>query len=218
MYGKKSRYVRSNASKAVIRQPSGLPDRLFVKLKDRILINFTSTTGNLTYSQIYGNGPQSVLVGTGGQPLAWDQWTALYSNYICHGSSIRLMPVQNNSASLGMTFCINPQFDGTGPGTSDQYKQSEQPYARRLMTSSYTNSSTRPLKHFMTTRKLLGVNKRHEEGADSFRALISTLPTAKWYWVVSAWTSDATSTNNCFAEFMLTYYVEFYGRTTLATS
>lgn len=211
---RRSRFHRAAASKVIIRQPSGLPDRLFVKLKYVDTLVFTSTSG-ANATQIYrGNSLYDPdFTSTGHQPYYFDQWSALYGAYIVHASSIRIECQPSESAASTnsyMQWCVVPTLATTG-FTSATDVAEEQPYAK-FKTVGGSNVTFNRIKHHMSTRKVWGVPKGFELGNPNYRSTVSTNPVDPWFWNVTAAAGDLAASVTQVCQIRLIYYCEFYAR------
>lgn len=212
-------FSRGTASVAVIKQPSGVPDRLFVKLKYVESLVWSQTLGTVGVNVYRGNScfdPDAT--GTGGQPYFFDQWSALYLNYRVHGCKLKVMGSCNggggfNSVMMGIT--ATNQSSSLGASANELYQ--EQPYTKKtLLRMGAASVGQGTVSMYMATRKILGLSKIQVEDQD-YQASISANPTKQWYFHLWTFTpDDNTIAMNTQAE--LTYYVEFCNRAQPGTS
>lgn len=214
-FGKK----RSTASKAIIKQPSGIPDRLFVKLKWNVLYSFNSISGALVEAVIRGNSPfdpDTALSTT--SAYFFSQWATFYTQYICHGSKITIIPyTQENAPTYNFTTCLVPAVSSTLFGASGQELMMEQPYRKMsVFGGNYLMSGMKS--HYMSSRKIYGGNKIFEEGSQQFRSNVTTNPINTWYWHIGVWSADRATSAGALMDINVEYYVEFFNRARPATS
>lgn len=203
------------ASKVVIRQPSGVPDRLFVKLKYSTVLFFTSTTGGISQNQFRGNAIQDPdVTGVGGQPYLFDQWATLYNRYRVRGSSVKAQATQSTSNTgnfaSNVTVMLVPSNNTTTFSISELAR--EQPYTKWIQTKPY-GSRDALIKSYMSTAKIMGVRKSVIANEQDYSSAVSTNPNVQWYWNVLMYTSDEQTTSSTTPiHISLTYYVELYDR------
>lgn len=216
--GGKTKFDRP--SKTIIRQPSGISDRLFVKLKYNDNLTFTSTSGGLSLQKYRGNSlfdPDQT--GTGHQPYLFDQWATMYTNYLVHGAKIVIRSVPIEAASVSQysgTLVVVPTFDSTSYTSVNQ--MIEQPYSRYTMAGANTKNSNSKIIRYISTRKLLGAPKHHTEGSQLFRAGIGSNPTSPWFYQLAYQSTDLSTTTSIDVSIDIFYYVEFYARARPAQS
>lgn len=217
---RRKKFLASKATKVIIRQPSSLPDRLFVKLNYFDILTFSSNTG-FNSTQVYrGNSLfDPDLTNTGHQPLGFDQWANFYGSYVVHGSKISLegqTTEGNASNSSSMTWTILPNLSSSSFASGSE-QPAEEPYATSRSIGA-NNLTYNKLKRYMTTRKMFGVPKVNSEGSDNYRALVSANPTNVWYWIIVAHSTDLAASVSQIARIKLTFYCEFFNRNRLAQS
>jgi hypothetical protein len=212
-------HYRRTASQAVIRQPSGVADRLFVKLRYREQVNFTQTLGSLAENIYRGNSLfDPDLTGTGGQPLGFDQWAAFYGSYTVLGSAVEIESMMNGSPPLNARHGVFPSVSSASLGTTDHERAEEQPYAiTRSLHMGNTGVGQGMLKAYMSTAKIWGVVRPAVQIEDGFSATVGSNPTDAWYWHVFNYCPGGSTQSLCM-NIILTYFVVFEGRTMLQLS
>lgn len=221
--GKKSRRVakkRGKPTTAVMRGPNGFPDRIRVKLTYYMQFNSTHAAGTAISYQYRGNSLfDPDFTSTGGQPNGFDQWKAFYGKYRVSGSACRVISVvpgstgMSGSDSTGVTCVLVPTISSTITGPQDF---AELAYSK--MKSSTYYSPVRELKSYMSTAKIMGVNKKSVENEDDNAALISANPVNVWFWTVMIIPINTAANYYWATSVKLTYYCEFFGRLDLGTS
>lgn len=194
-----------NPSTCIIRQPSGCPDRMYVKLKWSAILSATSTAGGAAEHSYNGNGPYSP--GGSGQPFFWDQWGAMYYEHICVGSQITVRPVSEEGYDVyyGKWFVV-PHNQSTAFST--QLQAINQPYAKHR-----DNRTISKISSYMGTDKMLGVKKGSCLVDNSFWGTTSSNASTQWYWHVGMFASNLTATLTQYAEVDITYYCVLFNRT-----
>lgn len=221
MRGSNSRNLpyRRTASSVVIRQPSSLPDRLFVKLVYRESVSF-SGSGTLEDNVYRGNSLfDPNLTGAGGQPMGFDQWSALYASYTVMGSTIEVTGQFNSGTGTGARVGVTPTNFSTVYGTTDYDRAEEQPYTRScaLTMGAAGIGQSRPLKSYMSTAKMIGVVQPAVQIEDAYGALVSANPTNTWFW--HCWTyPPAGGDKSVIVNVKITYFAVFETRNQLAVS
>lgn len=211
-----SRFEKPSA--VVIKQPSGLPDRLFVRLKYVEFLTFSQAAGALSANVYRGNDLfDPDFTGTGGQPYFLNQWGAFYSNFFVHGSSIDFQVQGGGGSWNNLTFGITPAPTSTSFGGSGQELIMEQPYSRyKALQMGALGIGQNRMKSYMSTRKILGLHKATALGIQ-YAGTTSSSPSAQWFWFAWMFAPD-NNTIAVQATVKLTYYVEFYNRLRPAVS
>lgn len=213
-------HPRRKATQVIIRQPSGVPDRLYVKLVYREQLAFTQATGNLADNVYRGNSIfDPDLTGTGGQPLTFDQWSGFYASYTVLGSKIRVDSMLNGGAGIvNNMHGVCPNIFSTAFGTADQERVEEQPYSKhRAITCQGAGIGRGTITSYMSSAKIWGVKRPAIQIEDGYSALISTNPVNGWFWHVYNYVPGA-QTQSMLCDVFLTYFVVFEGKNVLGTS
>lgn len=220
------RSARSNPTRSVIRNPSGFPDRLFVKLKYndtvRVQIGTSPTAGVLSVWR--GNGlfdPDLTYVGH--QPYAYDIWASLYKRYCVYGSKISAQFGAENFTSAGtnvngITAFVIPATDSTVvvPATLRELPQA------RIRQHYFSYTRMPRISHYSSTARATGNSKEVCRTEISYSADVGSDPTRQWYWLVGAQHASlsdlASQAINIFMTVTIEYYVCFYDRQWLTQS
>lgn len=204
------------ASSVVIRQPSGVADRIFVKLVYREQLTFTQAAGVLGYN-IYSLNSlfDPNITGTGAQPYFFDQWSTLYTNYIVHGAKVVVTSSVNDvtfNNIQGLT------FSASSTAFSSIEQAVEQPYVKKkslIMGSSASGQST--VKGYMSIAKLYGRGRKETSINPNLRAAVTASPSTQM--VVHVWNYvPGGATQSLLADVNITYFAEFFNRARPATS
>lgn len=218
-YGKSaSRFgVKGKASTTIIKQPSGLADRTFVKLKYWETLNFTQTLGSLGVNVYRINSLfDPDLTGTGGQPYLFDQWSALYQSYRIHGCKITISAYTQvggatstmYSNRIGITFSSS----STSFGSSGQELIQEQPYTKsKQLKMGNADTGQAMVSAYMSCAKLEGRTKKGYNANPNFEALISANPSNSLFAHVWCYAPSGLL-ESLVMEVKLTYYAEFFDR------
>lgn len=208
--GSRSFQGRSGPSTVVIRQPSGVPDRLFTKLVYEEALALTSTSGSPADNLYRGNSVfDPNLTGGGHQPYFADQWAAMYSNYFVHASKIEVMFYNNNTAlPQASVICgIVPSTVSTTFAGSSYELNREQPYGKWAQIG--INPQMAMVKGYMSSAKMFAVDPKGISIENDYGALTTANPNAQWYWHVTLCAADGSSTAGGFARVKVTYFVEY---------
>lgn len=205
----------SRAKTLVLRGPTGLPDRMCVKLRFREQVATTITAGVPTVYFFSGNSlfdPNTT--GSGHQPYYFDQWATLYGFYRVLGSSCSLMPI-SDSAVTNAQFrtSLTPRLS-TATGNIDQFTSMEAPYCKYTYGNQQFSERPHAVRNYMSTAKVWGERSSTVKSEDNYQAAITASPSDQWYWQCITWLmNDASSlTLSTRTEVVITYYAEFTGR------
>lgn len=200
---------KGTSSKVVIRSPTGLPDRLFVKLKYTTLVQLTSVVGAIARNVFRGNSCYDPdLTGAGNQPYLFDQWSALYSEYIVHGSRCTVKPVGAEGVNTYYygDWVLVPTPDSSVFVTNAQLRQ--QPYAKMRT----CNTVCKPITTYMSTDKIFGMSKGRTNFDGTLTSAVTSNPAASWFWHVDMMSSDQATSVTQTATVEITYFTEFLNR------
>jgi len=211
--GQGSRHVSpyGSSSTVIIRQPTGLPDRLRVKLIYRESISWSQTTGNLGDNVYRGNSLfDPDVTGSGGQPYLFDQWAVLYGLYTVSGSAIEVTSMMNGGPGSTQRHGVTPATTSTAFGTTDQELAEERPYTKAVTPHAVGGAANAAvgnshIKHYMGTAKINGLPKRNVDTDPNLSSLVSTNPATQWYWHVWNYVPGG-ETQSLYQIVKITYY------------
>lgn len=186
-------------------------DRVMVKLK-YLDLRVVDVTANSEDFIIRGNSafdPQFSLGG--GQPLGFDQWGDLYTDYIVHGSKVRfsITPASDNISNSVMAL-----FASSSSGVPAPQNSLNQPYSKWKPVVSTQNSGNQvaTLKMYMSTAKIFGLPKSRRSDQE-FSAAVTGNPSVEWYWHLLIYNyANSVQRINYSEAITVTYYVEFFNR------
>lgn len=206
---------RNRVSSIVLRRPSMIADRAFVKLK----WNATYTnvlSGGLPYQSMFrfrASGAQDPDPATGGSsPRAWTRWAAFYRRYCCFGSSIAIRVNSFNATAITQfaDLCIYPSTQDQP--LTDYETARAGPYAKQ--TNKNTVFGQLRLKNYCNVAKMYAVNKKQIAGGVSYSAYtISTtanVPPREVFWNVLLRGQSASASFH--VDVAITYYLMFFER------
>lgn len=209
------------ASQVIIRQPTGIPDRLYVKLVYREQLSWSTASGNLSDNVYRGNSIfDPDLTGTGGQPMGFDQWAAFYFSYTVLGSKIEVSSQVNSGNAATQRMGITPSNLSNAMTGHEAAEEAPYTKARRLIMGSGGTGNAAgggDLTSYMSTAKMVGVLRPAVQIEDAFGALVTANPTNTWFWHVWNYV-PGTETQSLFQNVKITYYVVFETRQVLGLS
>ena len=147
----------------------------------------------------------------GGQPNRFDQAANMYNKNQVMWSSIRVKFYTPESASV---FRISVFPARTGLSVTSFQATSEQPYSRHrnVFGTAYGNEkSTGMIKHFMTTRKVLGLT-HGQMGMQDLQGGPTSNPTYMWEWYVVGQALDLTTSTTVRLTVNISYGTVWYDR------
>jgi len=209
-FGNRKRYIKANKVRI---KSWGIPDRLFTKLR-----YVTTQTISVVSTQAYtfrGNSvfdPEAAVGGS--QPAFFDNWAAMYSKYRVNACKIKVSFIAGNAvpsvATLVPTTEAAPLVGGADANALPAY-------ARTKVLGNINGTSIAYMKHFMSTKKILGLSGISQN--EDVSSVVTTNPNDQWYWQILLSAMDGISSlTGTFLRFELTYYVEFYDRVSLNLS
>lgn len=215
--GRRKVFAPGKASTSIIRQPSGVPDRIFVKLVYSEDLIFNQGSGTLGYNVYRGNSLfDPDLTGTGGQPYFFDQWAAFYQNYRVHGSAIRVIWNATGGTCVAINTMIAPACSSTAMGSSEILQ--EQPRCKTTtLRMGATGIGQAMQRHYSSTARQMGVKRMTVKTENDYAPLTSASPTSGWYWHIGNYERTG-ATMALTAQVKLTYFAEFFYRARPGTS
>lgn len=206
----------TRAAPSVRFMPQIVPDRALTKLKFSQGVAIASA-GIAGYWIYRGNSLfDPDYTGAGNQPTGYDQWAQFYNSYRVSASSIKVIARSTQGNNEITMMVIQPRLDTTVD--TDYLDMAADTYSKKIMLPNNTAGYYKPLKHYMTTRKIYGISKSKVQD-DNYSAAVGSNPTNQWYWHIVVDDTKTGAINqdvNLYAE--VTYYVEFYGRKELDQS
>lgn len=210
---------RGKSSAAIVRQPSGLADRLYVKLRLVFQFSSTGTAGQNTFFILLGNGmfdPLGVAGST--RPYLFDQWAQFYQNYKVFASKVRVRATCNGGSNASSMFSIFPSNKLQAWGTTDQLIMETMPYCRtQAFRMGAVGAGNCEMKHYMSTAKIFGEKKNIVENDENYWGTQGSDPAAPWYWYLMSWDQGGNN-NSVIANVTCTYYCVFSKRDLTAPS
>jgi hypothetical protein len=186
----------------------GIPDSTYVKLKYNEILS--RLPANIIDSYVYrwNSLYDPNYTGVGGQPTGFDQWATLYNNYEVVASSIKVT-VFNNLAGGSMVICVYPNKNSTALTYSDAIDQA---YAKHAAVGPATGVNTKTFRSHISAPKLSG----RETYDLTYTANVGGNPTVQLYWLLSAFSVDATTNLDYSMEVEITFWSKFFDRLPLA--
>lgn len=210
---RRKRSSRNSMQVVRVRNMSAFPDAMDV----RLVYTSNALTSNtfLGNSQFRGNSCfDPDFTSTGHQPLAYDQFAAVYNRYYVRASTASIT-FQNNDTSNGLIASLIPTTLSAVTFTSSEDIR-EQPYAKVAWIGQVGSNNTRTLRSTMSTAKIRGKFSKYDE---SYASIVTDNPNRQWFWNVTtenANLSGSAVTANLSMTFI--FYVRFYKRIDLSSS
>lgn len=212
----KKRYNKKRQSKwrkmdiSIVRQPSIMADKLWVKLP---YVQNLALSGTLLQSNTFRINSMfdPDQTGTGHQPLGFDQYEALYSRYRVHAVKAIITFTNTTSAVAVGAIAATEQI----PSFASLPELLEQPYVTsRQLSYASGGLSTRTITKYISIRSLRGEEIKFD---DDNSALFSSSPTNTAYLTVYASEIFGGSVT-LHVNIKLIYYAELFRRKNLSTS
>lgn len=204
----------------VIRSPTGLPDKMFVKLRYCERISQTHAAGIGAEVYFRGNSLyQPSSVSSARQPYGFDQWFNFYGYYTVYGSKIKVTNLVTQNSNLPMD-CVVVPSRSTSVITADVSSPVEEmPYCKYRQMSAYTNGLNHSIvRNYMSSVKMFGVAPVAVKSEDNYGAAVTANPVDAWYWIVITQPSDEGTAMTSELTVEITFYAEFNSRKNLAQS
>lgn len=204
--------MRNRPSTSIIRSPSSLPDRMFVKLKYTDVFTLSSST-SIASQIMRGNGMYDPdQSGVGHQPLGFDQWQSFYKKFYVIGSSCKAKLQGTTNSGIVM---LRPQLvTTTGTVISTEL---EKPRTRYALTQT-GGSNQDVLSGYMNTLRIFGRPKTEFGDLEFTGTMASSDPPQIWYWVIASQNADESSNFNVNVVVEVVYYAMLTDRVRLGQS
>lgn len=214
---KTTRRRRIDPAGAVIRSPSGMPDKLSTKLRYSQYVSLADAVGGFVKANVFaGNSCYDPdQTGSGHQPYYFDEWGKLYQKYMVTGCSIKC----NFASAAGNTkgVWVGIMAKSVSTTTTDITAANERAYVRDAVITPSGGGSNKTLSMYQTTRRILATGKITTTNSD-YGALIAANPSLLWYYDIVAGSVDQSSVFGVDCTVELKYYVTFYDRKIAAQS
>lgn len=185
---------------------------MFVKLKYRYKLNVTATTKQHFVMRLNSMYDPVHAVG-GGQPMGFDQLSALYNKFIVYGCKVRLRASQYGS--VPSVIAMAPQKSSIyGASTIDELQ--ERPYAK---TAILTAERPVTLTAYYAISALEGISKSDILGDDGdFGHSASTDPIRGQHLVIANNPVDLVSGTTVYYDLEMLFYAKAYENKALSRS
>lgn len=196
-------------SQVIIRQPSSVPDRVFLKVRLGLVVRLTSASGPIV-SQVgikanSLNDPQGSS-GTA-EPLGLQSaWENLYNNYTVLGCKLKIIAAQESAGTLTNTSSTLTVFPATSPTTAvGNDRTMGERYAKFDVMSTSLNKAR--INNYVTTAQYYGVDKQTVLSESSYTGVLgSGDPSALWYFIISFQGTHPTEATTCSLVVQITQY------------
>lgn len=187
-----------------VRGVTGFPDQLFVALKYNTTVNVVNVAGFGTYIFRMNSLFDPDFTGGGEQPLLFDQYALLYSEYEVKASKIRVQYLSQSQESMKAT--IYPANLATPLG--DVSAIAEQPYAKSKWLNNANSAYFSTINNYMRVMKLEGRNT----SSLNFVSVVTNNPSNMKYWSLSIWSPTGADVSVVHLDVTITYYSRFFRR------
>lgn len=211
-YGYNNKYRSRN--KAMTKNNSiatGIPDRLFQKMKYTEIID-VNTTGIGQYNVFRGNSlhDPNYFIG-GGSATGLTEWSAFYGRYRVHSSKAQVQVLNVNTSAANSTIIVALiPTNNAGLQSIPVEDVNTLPYCK-YTTIAAASGGPMPAKltNYMSTRKMQGLKNVYDE---DYGSVMGASPLKQWFWDLSYQNMDVSSTVTIRVLITITYYVELYLR------
>lgn len=216
---KKKRYTRNaRRRKTVMYKGVGPPPSVMAKLCMSSLRQATITAGS-TDSRVWGINTlfDPDISGTGLQPMYFDQYAAMYNNYIVYGAKFDVK-ITCGSGTSNMYYpiaLICPYVFGLGNWTTIQDMIAEPGAQWKWMIPGNKQASFRG---FYKPHRIAGISKLKYSNEENYSAAKTANPTNVIALNVNVANLDGSQSISVATEIRITYYAKFFNVIRLALS
>lgn len=184
----------------------GFPNKVMVRLKYVDNLEFTSPTGSVALYRFSANGLYDPnITGTGHQPMYFDEYMALYNQYVVLGSKITVKIGYASSGNVNpATAVVIMANDNTTTTSTSIGGVTEQSQVSRTVMLDPFNYKT--ISKTYSAKRAFGGNPM---ALDNLRGTASTNPTNDWYFDIKYQTIHGSTAASLVAYVEIDYYVCF---------
>lgn len=181
----------------------GFPNSIITKHRYAALQSMASSAGSLVRHAWCANSVYDPdFTGTGHQPLYYDQYTAIYDQYVVLGSKITITFANRDTAKNAIIGIVG-EDDGTASPTIDTLMECNNSISTILPPA---GAGTVELSLTFEPQEVFGVDAK----SDGFsQTSVGTSPTEAFYWVMFHVPTDGTSTQTCDCKVEIEYTVKY---------
>lgn len=216
---RRARRARKSRVSYTVSRTSPLPDRSFTKLR-------YSSLSALTYAGFAVPASAQIrinslfdpdLTGAGHQPLAFDEYSAIYNRYRVYGMKWKIT-FSNRDTTYQAEVAIQARPNVATHSNMDTIY--EAPYTNRKATLGIEGSgqAVRVLSGYTSVSKIRGVNKSVVKNDDQYSALITANPAITPALTLYMQNTSTTTAITVAYRVELEYFCEFYDRRLLTQS
>ncbi len=192
-----------------------IPNEMRVSLKYAQTNNIAAGTyslqvfrGNSAYDPDY--------TGVGGQPLGFDEFSALYQNFRVHSSTITWHSGSQASGSTQVMMVVPTLSTSSLTNIGNTVCM---PYAKSELLQGDTGApSVRTIVHAMRTHEIFGVRRSIVENDDTYWGSDSANPGKQFYWHCALAATDGATVLTAEGYIVVEYDMIFFNRKNLALS
>ena len=197
---------------SVARDPSYLPAKTLVRLRYRNEAPYTITTGTGNYHVFRMNSPFDPDFSAGGiSAKGFSEYAALYTRYVCFGSSIKVTAYNWTSSYAAELVLVSMPRDSALASFNAALAQPNCSRRRILGLPSGSKNQT-VLKAYANVAACFGVPKSRVRDDDVFTADTAGNPGRTAYWHIWARNLDQTNPINVQLVIEIIYYCRFFDR------
>lgn len=209
------RDLNGKESKVIVRNVSGFPDQMRVKLVYEDLYTLTTVTNAYTNYQWRGNSDfDPDFSGTGHQPRYFDQYASVYNKYKVYASKIEIEMI-NFSGVSPIIFTLVPLTDTISATAWNQV--AELPRAKCSEIIPVASRYPFGLTHQASTTEIIGLQPGQINDED-YGSITTANPGQVWYWNLFISAIDAITILTVSFRVRITYDTLFYDRPYVAPS
>lgn len=205
-----------NIKTPVTRFISGVPERLFTKLRYVDVVNATVVAGVLSSFNYFQSSLFSPRNTGGHQPLYFDQWTPMFTKYRVYGIKYHVT-IANRATNESYWFGIRHQESPTAE-TSLQTLLERNDSKVKQGGSVNGSQAIKVIKGYMDVSKTLGLSRTVVKNDDQYSSAVGTSPTVMAYLVPYILTNIASGTAIFEVTFRMTFYCELFNQVAVAAS
>lgn len=184
------------------RMTFGFPNSIVTKLRYADFFTLTAASGVVS-SQIFRANSvfDPDFTGTGHQPMYFDQWAAIYDQYVVLGAKITA-EFTSTSSTLSQIVGIVGDDDATISGVLTNLLEQNNGYSA----VQHAGTGAKTITATFAPMEMFGVDAKDD---GSSQTPVTTNPSEEWYWKCYSIFSDGLSATTTFLKVEIEYTVKF---------
>lgn len=205
-----------NAATPYVKTVSGVPERMFTKLRYVDCITSVINVGVVTNPVTFQTSLSAPRTSGGHQPLYYDQWTQMYYKYRVYGISYNFTFI--NKSTVESVWVILRHQDVSAADSGLQTILERRDSRSRFVAPIGSSRNVVTIKGYMSTAKATGYALTSIKNDDQFQANFNTNPALMAYLAMYLSSTGSSGTVTLDITCRMTYHCELFLQVPVAAS